>query len=1019
MPTSISDLSPVHAEIGRGLRKWANWFLLGSLLLLGIGWPGVAQAAGPGPIAEWIWSDPFPRANQTAYFRKSFEVRGPLRQAELRGLADDRMTVFVNGEAVAEMANAKLFSTVDVTAKLHAGRNTLAVHAHNAAGPAGLVVQLHLVFEDGKKGDVASDQSWRTSGTGPSDWPQPEFDDARWGRAASFGLLGVQPWGNPAGEVDDYNQWKQALGTGLASDPAALQVVPGFEVELLKSAAKEEGSWVSLTFDPRGRLIVGREGPGLLRLTLPSEKSAAIGVETINDTLQECRGLLYAFDSLYANANNSKGLYRLRDTDGDDRFDDVKLLLQTGGGVGHGRNDLALGPEGKIYLIHGNNVHLPAELDAAGSPLKHFAEDQLRPCFFDRFLFDAGVTVPAGHLLRTDPEGQRWELVAGGFRNPYGIDFNADGELFTYDADNEGDIGTPWYRPTRVNHIVSGGDYGFRQGTANRPGFYPEHPPTNLEAGLGSPTAVKFGTHSRFPERYRRALFILDWAYGRILAIHLNPQGASYVCGAEKFLEGRPLNVTDLEFGPDGAMYFVTGGRGTQSGLYRVRSVGPPEIGTPESSADAAARERASQARTLRRKLEAFHGRPDSKAIELAWPHLDHPDPWIRHAARVAIEHQPPEVWQERAFAETRPIARWLALLALARVGPRELQPRLLARLAEAPLAELPPEQQLTVLRGYAVSFVRMGRPVATEAEKILAQLDPLSPAPTEEVDQRLGDLLAALESPNLVRKTIPRLSSGRSQANRLWSLLALRNVKTGWTLADRQLYFAGLREANQFEGGNLLPISVNAIRDEALAWLTDAERTDLAPLLAAEVDDDPSATKLEARPFVREWKLDDLRDALETPGKGRDFERGRALYSAALCNRCHRLDGKGAAVGPELTAVGNRFNRRDLLESILVPSKAIDEKYRNALIETERGQVVVGRIVGGDDQTFVIATDPLKPGQVQRVVKSNIASQAASPISPMPAGLLNTLTPEEILDLLAYLQSGGNRQHPVFGNPP
>ena len=87
----------------------------------------------------------------------------------------------------------------------------------------------------------------------------------------------------------------------------------------------------------------------------------------------------------------------------------------------------------------------------------------------------------------------------------------------------------------------------------------------------GSPTAVEFATGNNFPAAYREALFVLDWSYGRILAVHWQPSGASYVGATEVFLQGSPLNVTDVEFGRDGAMYFVTGGRKTQSGLYRVR----------------------------------------------------------------------------------------------------------------------------------------------------------------------------------------------------------------------------------------------------------------------------------------------------------------------------------------------------------------------------------------------------------------------------------------------------------------
>ena len=88
-----------------------------------------------------------------------------------------------------------------------------------------------------------------------------------------------------------------------------------------------------------------------------------------------------------------------------------------------------------------------------------------------------------------------------------------------------------------------------------------------------------FGSRSNFPRRYREALFILDWAYGRILAVHCLPHGAGYLCDAETFLKGRPLNVTDLDFAPDGSMYLITGGRKTQSALYRIRYTGETPAG--------------------------------------------------------------------------------------------------------------------------------------------------------------------------------------------------------------------------------------------------------------------------------------------------------------------------------------------------------------------------------------------------------------------------------------------------------
>src|SRR5439155_9309415 len=125
----------------------------------------------------------------------------------------------------------------------------------------------------------------------------------------------------------------------------------------------------------------------------------------------------------------------------------------------------------------------------------------------------------------------------------------------------------------------------------------------------------------------------------------------------------------DLEIGLDGAMYFTTGGRGTQAGLYRVSYVGPEVAPVTPSAADLKAAGAAAEARALRHRLEGFHGKADPAAIEFAWPHLNSDDRWIRYAARVAVERQPAEQWQQRALDERSVNGSLSALLALARRG--------------------------------------------------------------------------------------------------------------------------------------------------------------------------------------------------------------------------------------------------------------------------------------------------------------------------------------------------------------
>src|SRR5207248_1365708 len=135
--------------------------------------------------------------------------------------------------------------------------------------------------------------------------------------------------------------------------------------------------------------------------------------------------------------------------------------------------------------------------------------------------------------------------------------------------------------------------------------------------------------------------------------VHLQPQGAGYSGTSEVFLKGKPLNLTDIEFGKDGAMYFITGGRGTQSGLYRVaytagaatdrdsmRNAKSAVSAKAPGGTGASYQECCKAARDLRRELEALHGHKDPRAVDFAWPHLSSEDRFIRFAARIAIEWQ-------------------------------------------------------------------------------------------------------------------------------------------------------------------------------------------------------------------------------------------------------------------------------------------------------------------------------------------------------------------------------------------
>ena len=229
-------------------------------------------------------------------------------------------------------------------------------------------------------------------------------------------------------------------------------------------------------------------------------------------------------------------------------------------------HSVILSPDGEgLYIIAGNHTEIPQPEQSRGP--RNWADDGL----LARGRRDANSISEdraGGWICRTDPDGETFELIASGFRNPFDIAFNADGELFTFDADAEGDMGLPWYRPTRVNHVTSGAEFGWRGRDRKWPEYYLDSLGAVIDIGAGSPTGLVFGYGAKLPAKYQRALFMCDWSYGKIYAVHLEPQGASYIAEAESFLSGAPLPVTDIVVHPDdGALYFVTGGRGTSSAL--------------------------------------------------------------------------------------------------------------------------------------------------------------------------------------------------------------------------------------------------------------------------------------------------------------------------------------------------------------------------------------------------------------------------------------------------------------------
>lgn len=991
--------------------------------------PAIAQDAAP----SWIWLKETEN-DQEVVFRKAFQVDAVPKEARLTATCDNHMVVLVNGERVGVHSAWEAPVSRDVASFLAAGKNTIEVRARNQGGPAGLALRL----ETGDGQTLVSDGTWQAS-------LAQRARRGRFGQAHVLGSVGQEglPW---TGRMS-LERFLSASDVMIAADPSAPQTArpadrvhlpEGFVCELLYEVPGEvQGSWVSITDGPDGTLFVSDQGgKGLFQIT-PAPigvEGALTKVEHIPVEVSNAQGLLWAFDSLYAHCNG-RGLVRITDADGDGELDTAEDLIKLNHGGEHGSHAVKVTEDGTgLYFIAGNHT-LPPAFDGSRAPA-NWGEDLLLPRLWDARGHARGKLAPGGWIARCEPDGTNVEIVSSGYRNQYDIALDAEGEMFTYDADMEWDLGSPWYRPTRVCHVTSGSEFGWRSGTGKWPVHYEDSLPPALEVGPGSPTGVLFGAGATFPERYQRALFVLDWTFGTIYAVHLEPEGASFTATKEDFAWAKPLAVTDAVVGADGTMYFTVGGRGSQSALHRIRYTG-------EASTEpvVVAHEEGREARRARRALERFHGRQDPAAVEAAWPYLGSDDRFLRFAARIAIENQPVETWRARALAEDDPRAAATALIALARQGGAEDLGPVLDALLRQPVEAADVPTRLSALRAYALAFIRLGAPSDAQRAALLAALEPRFPATAEAESQELARLLVHLGSEVVVPRTLELMAREDAEPLPAWAelirrndsyggpiakmlanhppsraigyALLLRDARAGWTPDRRRQYFSFFPKASTHPGGASYSGFLANIRDDAAALLTPAEERSLAALL-----DRPLITPLPTditppKGPGRAWTHDEAVASVGQSLHGRSYDRGENLFHAVSCSKCHRFDGVGGAIGPDLTTVGNKFSVADLLEAILEPSNAISDQYESHVVSDQDGRIASGILVEDGDDLLVYEGD----GSGEPVVfyRDEVQHVRPSKVSQMPTGLVDPLSEDEMKDLIAYLLSGGDKRAAVF----
>jgi putative heme-binding domain-containing protein len=386
------------------------------------------------------------------------------------------------------------------------------------------------------------------------------------------------------------------------------------------------------------------------------------------------------------------------------------------------------------------------------------------------------------------------------------------------------------------------------------------------------------------------------------------------------------------------------------------------------------------------------------------------PDRALRTAARLALEHFDSKEWRDPIQQSLRPQSAITMAVALARKGTPADQVDVNNSLLRVEWSKLDSTQRLELLRAYQLSFLRLGPADPATREKIIAQLDGHFPTADGDslVDRELARVLIHLEAPKIVDRCVAQMNGSNSAEQQIHYAFCLREAQKGWTPETRKAYFQWFYDIGTARGGASFGGFLENIRKVAIGNLEDEDKAALGELTGPlPAPKDPLAD-LAPRAQVKQWSVDELAEKFAAKKGGFNYERGKQMFAVAQCYKCHRFSGQGGIQGPDLTASSQRFSTKDMLTAIIEPNKEISDQYEATVFQTEE-ETVIGRVANLNGDNLMVATNMLDPGNFTNLKRSDIIDMKPSKASMMPSGLLDTLTEEEIFDLLVYLQSGGN----------
>jgi len=334
----------------------------------------------------------------------------------------------------------------------------------------------------------------------------------------------------------------------------------------------------------------------------------------------------------------------------------------------------------------------------------------------------------------------------------------------------------------------------------------------------------------------------------------------------------------------------------------------------------------------------------------------------------------------------------------------------------------------------------------------VAAFLNPFYPAKTNSLNRELSKMLVYIDAPHAVEKTMALMAVAKDDApaqksisessdlilrnpqygmdiaamlakippsQQTWYANVLSQAKNGWTPALQKKYFQWFYKAFSYKGGVSFVGFINSARKTALAnapkeqfdYLNKLSGDSIVSLSWSGV---PVGTIMPKGPG-KNWKTKQAVDAVDSSTGTRSFVRGKSMFAATLCSSCHQIKGEGGVAGPDLSQLGTRFSTKDILESIIEPSKTISDQFGSTVFFLKKGGSVLGRLIRQDNANYYISQNPFATNIIRTLSKKEVARTRVSETSPMLPGMINGLNAEELSDLIAYLKSGGNKNHPIY----